>query len=98
MSLSLVRRPFNANELARVPAMPGIYVLWNGTQVAHIGRTIQGNDALKNILERHFIGINQPSVAEVTHFSYELSLHPDQRQIDVLGELAYEGFNLPEPR
>ena len=97
MLLATPRLALDAEDLASAPALPGIYALWNGPGVLYVGRTTATLQTLKQIVEQHLLGYLKPTRREVSHFSYELSLHPELRHFAVIAELTELGFVLPNP-
>ena len=87
MSIASLRWRFDAETLRDVPEGPGVCTLWSGNEMVFIGRT-EGNATLRDLL-RSFLD------AQVTHFTWEVTVTPKTRAGDLLGTYLEKHGRLP---
>jgi len=87
MSIASLRWRFDAETLRDVPESPGVCTLWSGSDMVFIGRT-EGNATLRDLL-RSLLG------AQVTHFTWEVTVTPKTRAGDLLDAYLEKHGRLP---
>jgi hypothetical protein len=67
--------------VATTPDTPGVYELWDDDELMCIGATRDSlrRELVERLLEHH---------SAATHFSWEISYHPEARERELLAELG----------
>ena len=75
---------FNASMVADAPDTAGVYALWEGDSLVHVGRADGGEDTLRARLTEHLERTLCAGGAAPTHYSWEIC-DPRERypQLDV---------------
>ena len=76
------------------PDEPGVFALWDGDELIYVGRgspaaTIRAR--LREQLERR-----HACTASASHYSWELSLRPEARELQLLEEFAAQFGRMPK--
>lgn len=85
------RRRYNFNRIviAGAPEEPGVYALWQGEEVIYYGRA-SGSSTIRSRLLEHF-----RDQVEATHYSWEISRQPLERETELLREYQAAFGRLP---
>ena len=79
--------------LAGAPDEPGVYALWLGEELIYYGKASGGNAGrvtIRSRLMEHF-----QNQVDVTHYSWEISREPAQREHELLREYRETFGRLP---
>jgi predicted GIY-YIG superfamily endonuclease len=76
------RYPFNRRLIAGAPRDMGVYLLYRGSEVIYIGRAV--NIQLR--LQEHMDGAVCECSRQATHYSWEIVLQPQVRELELLQE------------
>jgi hypothetical protein len=87
------RYPFDARVIQGAPAEPGVYVLWEGTEVTYIG-TAEPSMTIKQRLLDHLSGQNHCG-CRPTHYSWRLAPNPGMVERELLGQYRHKLAALP---
>ena len=79
--------------LAGAPDATGIYALWEYDELIYIGRA--SGMSIKEALLRHVDKGHCPCTERATHYSWELSLRPATREVEVLEAFQARYRRLP---
>ena len=93
MPLGEYRWPFTAALIADAPDSPGVFALWKDDELIYIGRAA-GGGGLQKALAAHFSGTND-CTRSATHYSWEMTLQPEQRERQVLAEHYRKRKSIP---
>ncbi|HWI39057.1 MAG TPA: hypothetical protein VNU64_21590 [Burkholderiales bacterium] len=66
------------------PDTPGVFELWDGDELLFVGST-RRKETLRTELEREI----SAHAAEATHFSWEITFHPEDRWRELLAEFEH---------
>jgi hypothetical protein len=76
------------------PETPGLYALWEEGELVYLGRAA-AEATIRSRLLAHLEGQCRPSAAAATHYSWELSLEPATREVELLREFRKQFGRLP---
>jgi len=77
--------------LAGAPEASGIYALWEHDEIIYLGRASGIREALLRHLEKGYC----PCTQRATHYSWELSLRPAARELELLQAFQARHQRLP---
>jgi hypothetical protein len=81
------RWPFTAAAVDNSPDdWGGVYVLWREDTVLFIGSAPKSGRSIKADLVAHLKGERGPCTQQATHYGWELSQNPTQRERELLDE------------
>jgi len=79
--------PFTAAAVEHSPdEWGGVYVLWRGDTILYIGSAPDVGHSIKGDLTAHLKGERGPCTKAATHYGWELSQNPKQRELELLKE------------
>ena len=81
MPIDSERHRFTTWQISGAPLQPGIYVLWQNGEPICVGST-RGGASIRTCLQDHYARRRQPH--DATHFTWEISREPAQREAEVL--------------
>jgi len=84
---------FVRSLVAGAPESSGIYALWEDGEMIYVGRA--NGMTIKEALLRHIEQGHCPCTARATHYSWELSLRPATRELEVLQHFEARHQRLP---
>ncbi len=87
--------PFTARLIAGAPEEPGIYVLWEDGEVIYIGHAQGRGTTIRSRLVDHFAGTLSPCTRRASHYSWEISLKPAPRELELIEEYRRANTRLP---
>ena len=87
--------PFTARLVAGAPEEPGVYVLWKDGDVVYIGAALGGGATIRSRLVEHFAGRAGDCTRTATQYSWEISLKPAVRELQLLEEYRNSFRRLP---
>ena len=67
--------PFDARNVARAPAAPGVYLLYRGHRLIYIG-VAAGGATIRGRLREHLRGVRGLCTQSASEFDYEVSAVP----------------------
>jgi excinuclease UvrABC nuclease subunit len=73
------------------PEHPGVYALWQDEEMIYLGRAV----SIKKRLLEHLDRSESQCITDATHYTWELSLRPEQREADLLQEFYKRYGRLP---
>lgn len=76
------------------PETRGLYALWKEEELVYLGLAASGA-TIRSLLLEHLAGTRFPSAAGATHYSWELSLQPAARELELLREFRRQFGRLP---
>jgi hypothetical protein len=79
--------------VAGAPEGSGIYALWEGDEMVYVGRA--NGMSIRDALLRHLDKGHCPCTVGATHYTWELSLRPATREVEVLEEFQRRHRRLP---
>src|SRR6267154_1180111 len=85
------RRAFSRAVLAEAPEAPGVYALYEQDAVVLYGSAFGGTITIRSCLIERLSGIGR----EATHCTWEISLDPVGRELELLEEHRARHGNLP---
>jgi hypothetical protein len=65
----------DAANVAKAPALPGVYLLYRGHRLIYIGVAANG-DTIRHRLQHHLGGASGPCAESATQFDYEADADP----------------------
>ena len=74
---------------ALAPDTPGVIELWDGDELVYVGAT-RKKETLRTELERELA-----AHSEATHFSWEITFHPEARTNELLAEFEHQYHRRP---
>ena len=77
---------FKPSMVADAPDTAGVYALWDGDELLHVGHASGGDDTLRARLSAHLSGASGGR-RPPTHYSWEICSDPRERQALLLAEL-----------
>lgn len=92
MPVKSLRHRFTTWQISGAPAAPGVYLLWENDEVIYIGTT-RGESSIRSRLQDHYARRTQPH--DATHFSWEITTRPREREAELLGEFHIANSRLP---
>ena len=84
---------FVRSLVAGAPEGSGIYALWEDGEMIYIGHA--NGMTIRQALLRHLEKGHCPCTARATHYSWELSLRPATRELEVLRDFEARHQRLP---
>jgi hypothetical protein len=88
--------PFTARLITGAPDAGGIYVLWRDGEAIYIGAAVgRGGVTIRTRLAEHFSGSAGECTRTATHYSWEISLRPAARELELLEEFKSSFQRLP---
>lgn len=91
MPLGKPRYPFNRRMVQGAPRDMGVYILYAGTRPLYIGRAA----SIQARLEEHMDGAVCECSRKATHYSWEIVLQPQVRELELLQEERERAGALP---
>jgi hypothetical protein len=76
--------------VALAPDTPGVFELWDEDELLYLGST-RRKETLRTELKRELAA----HAAEATHFSWEITFHPEDRWRELLAEFETEHHRRP---
>jgi hypothetical protein len=76
--------------VALAPDTPGVFELWDDDELLYVGST-RRKETLRTELERELAA----HAAEATHFSWEITFHPEDRSRELLAEFETQHHRRP---
>jgi hypothetical protein len=76
------------------PDEQGLYALWEDDEVIYIGRA-SASATIREHLREHFGRRLCPCAEKATHYSWELSLRPATREVEILEEFLMQFGRMP---
>ena len=73
----------------------GVYVLWRGETLLFIGSAPDVGRSIKGDLLAHLKGERGPCTQGATHYGWELSQNPKQRELELLKEYVERHRSYP---
>jgi hypothetical protein len=96
MPIQSPRWPYTQTLVDQAPdEWGGVYVLWAGDQLVHIGHAPDCGPTLKSALREHLIGRCSVCTGKATHYAWELSQQPEKRERELLEEFRAQHGGLP---
>jgi hypothetical protein len=77
------RYPFTGKMVGGAPKDMGVYVLYRGERILYIGRAM-GSSTIFSRLQEHLGGAVCACSREATHYSWEIVLQPQVRELELL--------------
>lgn len=71
---------FSAAIVDGAPNIPGLYALWQDGDLIYVGRAVSIRERLVEHLRQRVC----PCTEHATHYSWELSLRPESREVELL--------------
>src|SRR5262245_39313051 len=96
MPITSAQFPFTGIMIALAPQEAGVYVLWRESDMIYVGRAAGGRSTICSRLIDHYSGLNGPCTQRATHYGWEISPNPEQREVELLEE--YRGQFQRAPR
>ena len=99
MPLGESRYPFTGKMIDGAPRDMGVYVLYRGERVIYIGRAMGarqgGGSTICSRLQEHMNGGVCECSARATHYSWEIVLQPQLRELELLQAQRETAGELP---
>lgn len=76
------------------PSEPGVYALWEEDELIYLGRATPAATIRARLIE-HLERRLCPCTERATHYSWELSLRPAAREVEVLQEFMAQFGRMP---
>jgi len=76
---------FTDDEIDKAPILDGVYGLYDRSDVIYFGKG-EGENGIRNRLERHKAGYEGTCTQKATSFNYETCFNPSQREAELLNE------------
>lgn len=89
------RLPFDPLNINSAPQDHGVYVLWDGEEVIHIGRPTGRSANIRTCLSEHYSGYLGACTQRATHFAWEVSTYPAARVAELLEDFRAKYKRLP---
>jgi hypothetical protein len=87
MPMRSPKRPFTRAAIENSPdEWGGVYVLWRGEAFLYVGSAPDVGRSIKEDLLAHLRGERGLCTQEATHYGWELSQNPKQRELELLRE------------
>ena len=87
--------PFTARLITGAPDASGVYVLWRAGEAIYIGAALGRGATLRDRLAEHVSGRAGDCTRTATHYSWEISLRPAARELELLEEHKASFQRLP---
>lgn len=96
MPIQSPRWPYTKTLVEQAPdEWGGVYALWAGDELLHIGHAPDCGRTLKDSLKEHLLGRCSVCTGKATHYAWELSQHPQKRGRELLEEFQAAYGRLP---
>ncbi len=82
---------FTAAIVQGAPSNAGLYALWQDGDLIYVGRAA----SIRERLAEHLQGRVCPCAGQATHYSWELSLRPATREVELLEHFKKRHGRLP---
>lgn len=92
-----IKKPKYKLSRAMVEAAPdeqGLYALWEDDELIYLGRASASGNIRERLIE-HLSRRLCPCAEKATHYSWELSLRPATREVEILEQFLAEFGRLP---
>ena len=77
---------FGRVAIEHAPDDPGVIILWDAEEVIYVGGSRE--ETIKAALLRHLDGASADCARRATHYSWEITLRPAEREAELLKEFA----------
>jgi len=94
MPIASPRYAFNAIMIAGAPPDPGVYALWEGDELIYYGRALGNGITIQSRLREH-LEHGLRGTSRVTHYGWEITADPGQREAELLREYQRSHGRLP---
>jgi hypothetical protein len=95
MPIASPRYALTAVMVSGAPPDPGVYALWRGEELIFYGRALGGEATIQSRLRAHLDGGAAACTSGATHYGWEISAHPRQREAELLREYRKSNGRLP---
>lgn len=89
------RYRFTRSMVEGAPADPGVYALWENDELIYYGRATGGDLHIQSALFEHLDGRAGRCTERATHYGWEISLDPAEREAELLAEYQNTFKRLP---
>jgi len=89
------RYAFAAWAISGAPDDPGVYCLWVGDELIYIGCAEAPSASIRSRLADHFAEHAVGAGQSATHYSWEISRRPGERELELLQEFERRFGRLP---
>ena len=93
MRVASLRFPFTREHVREIPELQGVFTLWSGNECVYIGHT-PWNHSLPECLRQH-LALRDEGVIDVSHFTWETTSTPKNREYDLLALSIEKHGRLP---
>jgi hypothetical protein len=76
------------------PSQQGLYALWEDDELIYVGRAL-ASGTIRECLSEHLDRRLGPCTEKATHYSWELSLRPATREVEILEEFLARFGRMP---
>ena len=94
MPIASPRYPLTATMVAGAPSDPGAYALWENDELIYYGHARGESATIQSCLQQHMLGGND-CTARATHYGWEVSSNPPQREAELLREFQRAHQRVP---
>ncbi|HEX6267813.1 MAG TPA: hypothetical protein VFZ81_13075 [Burkholderiales bacterium] len=91
MPLGKPRYPFTRKMIEGAPRDMGVYILYRGSRVLYVGRAA----AIQSRLQEHMDGEVCACSRRATHYSWEIVMQPQVRELELLRDERERAGALP---
>jgi excinuclease UvrABC nuclease subunit len=85
---------FVAGLVLMAPETPGVYALWDQAEIIYLGATRSPRSTIRSRLTHHLVEKDRWRIWP-THFGWEISYQPAQRECELLAEFQALHKRLP---
>jgi hypothetical protein len=85
MPIGSPRYAFTLAMVEGAPPDPGVYALWQGEELIFYGRALGGETTIQSCLRAH-LEAGAACASGATHYGWEITAHPRQREAELLRE------------
>jgi hypothetical protein len=93
--IAKTRYPFTRKMIDGAPNDMGVYALWRDNRLLYIGRALGGSSTISSSLNEHMNGARCDCSRQATHYSWEIVMQPNVRELELLREQQSAAGGLP---
>jgi hypothetical protein len=94
MPIASPRYAFTPTMVSGAPEDPGVYALWENDELIYYGHARSAGVTIRSCLREHLAGGND-CTRNATHYGWEISANPPQREAELLREHQRANKKLP---
>ena len=95
MPIDMPFHPFIEERIKGLPTKMGVYALWENNELIYYGKSEGRESSIELRLLSHIRGYDNTCTQKATHFQYEDTVYPNEREEQLLSEYYQQNGQYP---